>query len=276
MTRKIYGESVKGASHKRSGMPCQDSFRTEEYSDDLAIIAVADGHGSEKSPLSKNGSQMAVNAFCRIMDNYRSNYADSIDDLITYLNRDGAIHFAKEVCEEWQRRVKESFYKKKEFTAPTSEDGATEWTKVYQMYGTTLLGMLVSKTFVFAFQIGDGDIMMVDNDSISPVVESEKILGVETHSLSKTDAWKHAVTSVRKRDADQGMPYMFMMSTDGFANSYTSDDEYKKTCRDYFDMVKEHGFETVCGNLKKWLSETSELGCGDDITVVMSYFSEGE
>ena len=36
-----------------------------------------------------------------------------------------------------------------------------------------------------------------------------------------------------------------------------------------------HGAETVQANLKKWLTETSELGCGDDITVVMAYF-EGE
>ncbi len=35
------------------------------------------------------------------------------------------------------------------------------------------------------------------------------------------------------------------------------------------------GTETVQTNLKKWLTETSELGCGDDITVVMAYF-EGE
>ena len=38
-------------------------------------------------------------------------------------------------------------------------------------------------------------------------------------------------------------------------------------------MIKEHGAEAVQGNLKKWLTETSELGCGDDITVVMGYFT---
>ena len=39
-------------------------------------------------------------------------------------------------------------------------------------------------------------------------------------------------------------------------------------------MIREHGFDTVCGNLGKWLNETSELGCGDDITVVMVYIDE--
>ena len=68
-------------------------------------------------------------------------------------------------------------------------------------------------------------------------------------------------------------PYMYILSTDGFANSYTSDEEYQKTCKDYLQMIQEHGVDTVQANLKNWLTETSELGCGDDITVVMVYFT---
>ena len=199
MARLIFGKSVKGASHIRSGMPCQDSFRIEEISPDLSIIAVADGHGSDKSPKSKNGSMIAVNVFCSVMNNYLQNYADSLDDLVTYLNRDGELRFAQEICEEWQRRVRESYYKTKE-EKPVDEDGNVRWKDVYRLYGTTLLGLLITKTFIFAFQIGDGDIILVDKETISPVVETEKILGTETHSLSKTDAWRSAVTAVRRRN----------------------------------------------------------------------------
>ena len=39
-------------------------------------------------------------------------------------------------------------------------------------------------------------------------------------------------------------------------------------------MIGEHGFEAVKDNLAKWLKETSEYGCGDDVTVVMAYFAE--
>ena len=65
---------------------------------------------------------------------------------------------------------------------------------------------------------------------------------------------------------------MYMLSTDGFANSYLTEDDFAKTCREYFGMIRGHGFEEVCSNLEKWLAETSELGCGDDTTVVMAYF----
>ena len=41
-------------------------------------------------------------------------------------------------------------------------------------------------------------------------------------------------------------------------------------------MIKEHGADVIDANLKSWLSETSEMGCGDDITVLMAYYTEDE
>ena len=271
MARKLYGKSVKGATHVRNGQPLQDSFKIEEISPDLTVIAVADGHGSDKSPKSKNGSQIAVNTFCKVMDRYLVNYAKELDSLVTYLNREGDTKFAQDICDEWQKRVRESYNKSKE-EKTLLENGDVNWKAVYQMYGTTLLGLLITKSFIFAFQIGDGDIVMVDADTISPVVETEKILGTETHSLSKPDAWRNAVTAIRRKNAEEGKPYLCMLSTDGFINSYLSEDEYRKSCRDYHSMIGEHGFEKVSDNVESWLDETSRLGCGDDITLVLAYF----
>ncbi len=270
MARLIFGKSIKGATHVRNGTSCQDSFRIERLSPELSIIAVADGHGSESSPKSKNGSQIAVNVFCSVMKKYLQNYEACLDDFVTYLNREGDLKFAQELCEDWHRRVRESYNKSKE-EKPLDEEGKVIWKDVYRLYGTTLLGLLITKSFIFAFQIGDGDIILVDKETISPVVETEKILGTETHSLSKNDAWKAAVSAVRRRDEDVGTPYLYMLSTDGFVNSYASEEDHKKTCRDYYDLIVEHGFDTVCNNLEKWLTETSQLGCGDDITLVLVY-----
>lgn len=69
---------------------------------------------------------------------------------------------------------------------------------------------------------------------------------------------------------------MFLMSTDGFANSYKNDNEFIKTCNAYFDTVRQHGIKAVKENLKSWLSETSAMGSGDDITVMMAYYSAGD
>ena len=183
------------------------------------------------------------------------------------------MRFAQDICEEWQARVKKSYYKNKE-EGLLDEEGNIKWPAVYSLYGTTLLGILLTDSFVFSFQIGDGDINLVTEDGVFALVEPEKFLGIETHSLSKPDAWRKTVAAIRRRDGEDETSCMYMLSTDGFANSYTSDTEFQTTCRDYLRMLQEHGAGAVQANLKKWLTETSELGCGDDITVVMAYFSK--
>ncbi len=52
MKRYICDGIVKGATHVRNQMPCQDNKRIVEISDKIAIVAVADGHGSSKCPRS--------------------------------------------------------------------------------------------------------------------------------------------------------------------------------------------------------------------------------
>ena len=276
MKRYICEGIVKGATHVINQMPCQDNKKIIKISDEITIIALADGHGSSKCPRSDRGSMIAVNSFYHIMKKYLEIYGEDEEDithLMTFLNREGDVRFAQDVCEEWQARVKQSFYKNK-VEGMTNEDGSIKWPSVFSLYGTTLLGMLITDSFVFSFQIGDGDISAVTKDAVEPLVEPEKFLGTETHSLSKPDAWRKAVTSVHRLEAESRESYMYILSTDGFANSYTSDKEYQKTCRDYLQMLQEYGIDVVQANLKKWLTETSELGCGDDITVVMVYFSK--
>ena len=276
MKRYICDGIVKGATHVRNQMPCQDNKKIVEISDKIAIVAVADGHGSTKCPRSDRGSMIAVNSFYKVMKNYLKAYGgekEEYSSLLTFLNREGDMRFAQDVCEEWQARVKQSFYKNK-VEGMTDADGNIKWSSVFSLYGTTLLGMLITDSFVFSFQIGDGDISIVTRDEVEPLVEPEKFLGIETHSLSRPDAWRKAVSSIHRREIEKEKSYMYILSTDGFANSYASDVEYQKTCKDYLKMIQEHGADTVQLNLKKWLTETSELGCGDDITVVMVYFQK--
>lgn len=270
MARSIYGCSVKGAAHEKNGMPCQDSFHINRNLNDISIVAIADGHGSEKSPKSDRGSAIAVESFNYVMGQYLKSYSRDLGKLVTYLNRDGQIKFAQDICKTWQNRVRREYRSLGEERI-LNEKGRIDWPEVFRLYGTTLLGLLVTKTFVFAFQIGDGDMVLIDKDNISPVVESEKFLGTETHSLSKENAWKRAASSIQKRPETKGKPYLYMLSTDGFINSHASQEDYEKTCREYFQMIVEHGFDKVSSNLENWLRETSDLGCGDDITVVLLY-----
>lgn len=273
MKRYILGEPVQGFSHIHSNMECQDSCKWVELEDGAIVLSVADGHGSKSCPFSKNGSEIAVNAFCTRMAGIYSGYQSDPERLPSYLNHEGSLKFAQDVERDWKASVLQTHLEMKR-EIPLTADGQEDSAAVYRMYGTTLLGLLITPAFVFAFQIGDGDITYVDRQGAQPVVTGDKLLGVESHSLCSADAWKKAVSSVHLRNWDQVLPCVFMLSTDGLSNSFVNDEEFGKTCDQYFGMLNEYGAAVVEDNLKSWLAETSRLGCGDDTTLLMAYFTD--
>ncbi|MCM1181559.1 MAG: protein phosphatase 2C domain-containing protein [Clostridium sp.] len=273
MTRNIFGESVQGASHIRSGKECQDSLKKIEKDEDTVILAVADGHGSDSCPYSKTGSYVAVNVFCKILGDYLDTYAEQPEMLLTFLKREGDTKVAQAIDAEWKRRILKIHANNKREIFLDAE-GNKDKDAIYRLYGSTLIGLVLTKEFLFAFQLGDGDIIKVSETGIQNVIEADKILGTETHSLSKTESWKKAITFIKKQEDEQQLPVMYMLSSDGMANSYKNEDEFKKTCHDYYALLKEHGVKAVSGSLREWLNETSELGCGDDITALFAYYAE--
>jgi len=272
MRRAVFGRSIQGASHIRSGIECQDSYKKVILEDGTIILAVADGHGSKSCPYSSTGSKIAANVFCFIMENLYVSYKESPDQLASYLNREGDTQVSKAIDAEWKRRVVER-HKKNKREIDKLPDGEDDLAGVYKLYGSTLLGLLITRNFVFAYQLGDGDINYVNDSGLEVVVESDKILGVETHSLSRENSWQKAITAVRRITVRDNLPAMFCLSTDGYANSYKSEAEFHATIKDYLSMLEEHGWKAILDNLPGWLAETSEMGCGDDITMLIAYFT---
>lgn len=275
MKQVVFGKSVQGASHIRAETECQDSYKKTICDDGTIILSVADGHGSKSCPYSRTGSRIAVNVFCSVIKNLCDGYVDHPEQLITYLNREGDTRISKAIDTEWKRRVIEAHRKNKR-EIRCLVDGHDDLLSVYKQYGTTLLGLLITKTFVFAFQLGDGDICYANSTGVELVIEPEKMLGVETHSLSRENAWAKAFTVVRRFNVEDELPSMFTLSTDGFANSYKSEADFQATVFDYYEMINKHGVKAVEENLPSWLSETSSMGSGDDITLLIAYFSRSE
>ena len=195
MKRYLYGISVRGASHIRKGTECQDSCRVESLSDSAVVIAAADGHGSESCPFSSVGAKIAAEVFCSSMKEILDSFEGSSYMLRSYLSREGNMKIPESIETEWKRRVMLDHIRSgRDPQIPESDDAAAN--SVYKLYGTTLLGLLITTEFVFAFQIGDGDIVLVSRNGVQYAVESEKILGVETFSLSSAGAWKKSAVSV--------------------------------------------------------------------------------
>lgn len=288
MTPIIIGDSVTGDSHIRHNIERQDSFSIvdgvhkhscsksfmtyyKDLPDNVKIVAVADGHGSSSCPYSKTGSQTAVNVFCDIMAEYAVKYKNNMKELFVTLNREGeTTRISKGIVSEWEKRI----ISVHRMNGRNDSDDLRDNYSIWKKYGTTLLGMMITEDFVFTFQLGDGDITYVDNNKISPVIKGDKILGVETHSISKPDSWKKVLTRVIQLNPVADKPFMYILSTDGWVNSHASETDFQKTCSEYFKIIQEYGTKTVEDNLSAWLSETSKMGCGDDITVVCVYFKQ--
>ncbi len=270
MIQNVFGTSVQGASHIRSGRECQDSLKKVVKDSGTVILAVADGHGSDSCPYSKTGSDAAVNVFCKILGDYLDTYAGQPEMLFTFLKREGDTKLAQEIDAEWKRRILRLHTKSKREIPPEAEQDKKK-EAVCKLYGSTLLGLVLTEDFFFAFQLGDGDIVKVSENGVYHIIEGDKILGTETHSLSKAESWKKAVTLIRKREEKEQLPVMYMLSSDGLSNSYKNDEEFEKTCMDYYLLLREHGAKAVSDQLKTWLQETSELGSGDDITALFVY-----
>ncbi len=267
---QVFGASVQGASHIRNGRECQDSLKKVGKDSGAVILSVADGHGSESCPYSKTGSFAAVNVFCKIMGDYLDTYAGQPEMLFTFLKREGDTKIAQEIEAEWKRRILRLHTRCKR-EIPLNAEGGKDREAVYRLYGSTLLGLVITADFLFAFQLGDGDIVKVSESGVRHVIEADKILGTETYSLSRAEAWKKAITLIRRREENEQQPVMYMLSTDGLSNSYKNDGEFQKTCMDYYALLKEHGVKAVSGQLQTWLQETSEMGSGDDITALFFY-----
>lgn len=252
------GASVTGHLHVRSSLPCQDVHRIRNG--DPLVIAVADGHGSSSCPYSSDGADVAVRAFCDTFDELHHRYGGDLGGLHQFLSRNRDDLIPKKIAQSWLEQVEMRHHERKRVEGFES-----------LLYGTTLVGMVITDTFCFAMQLGDGDILAVGCDgAVSRVIQAERILGTETQSLSSPEAWRHMLSGVHYI-ANGNRPALFMLSTDGLSNSFASDEEFLQTATDYLALLREHGEGVVRENLSAWLTETSEFGCGDDIALVLAF-----
>jgi hypothetical protein len=245
--REVIGSVVEGAIHIRQEKPCQDALFLSTCPT-ITIACVADGHGSNSCPYSDEGSAAAVKIAGEILA--------EMPDLPAHKD----IRLPKLIEQKWKDAVREIHTEKeREFSEPFP----------YILYGTTLLAVAAADDFIFALQIGDGNILMVDKDgNARPVLAVEESVGEDTESLCLTDAWTYIRTQIIPRGKKDG-PMMFLISTDGYANSFAGSSGFLKAGTDFFKLWREEGLHVIEENLPEWLRKSSDKGSGDDIAMAL-------
>jgi len=155
------------------------------------------------------------------------------------------------------------------------KDGESAWKSVennnFLVYGATLLAVLVTESFILYIQLGDGDILEVNSQGeTTRILERDpKLIANETTSLCMNKAWNEFQVHLEPytKGMSRKMPALILVSTDGYSNSFSTDEGFFKIGKDYLNMFKSNSAENVREKIPVFLKETSEKGSGDDITL---------
>ena len=256
MVWDTFDKKIRGVSHEKSGAPCQDDYIVSRNEHGI-IAVVADGHGSKACPYSKDGSRIAAEVV-----------SEMFTDILSCNGANNAYRFIRQNIEDKVLKSIEYGWKSKvaEFHARNGRE-LLDREKLYVLYGTTLLALIVTGVFILAVQLGDGDILSVsDTGETSWIFDKEKI-GTETESLCLKDSWKYIGYKLLPVVDDIKMPVLFTLSTDGYRDSFTEKEGFKAIGKDYLTLLRANGKEYIENMLEEWLYEASR-NSGDDITLV--------
>ena len=280
---KAIAASVRGAAHLRSGLPNQDAVRAELVDTGVppAILAVSDGHGSDKCFRSHIGSQLAVQIAVSVLREFAASQANEAD----------AAKLPAEIVRSWRTAVSD------DFTAnPLPEDYRHESVVAY---GATLVCALLGPDYLLCLQLGDGEILTVveasgrrqpPDNAASPMMgdhreayASRPPVHVELPIAADATLIANETTSLCQPQAEQNFrirfqrfgesppPALILLATDGYPNSFATPEGFRQVATDLLAMLDQDGVEPVAAALPGWLEEASQLGSGDDVSVAILY-----
>jgi hypothetical protein len=263
-----------GESHKEKGLPCQDAVFCKEYKNG-GIIAVADGHGSEKHFRSDSGAALAVDiAFSTIVE---FNSILKVEMKKAGKDRAGAARFSSAAAHEarikqvertvisrWRGAVIEHYAShplngdESGLCAKLNLDGGDENTQV-RFYGATLLAALVKIDFWFVIQIGDGKCVIIDQKGKAsfPALDDEALGFGKTTSLCDSNAAENF------RDVyGLGPVRGVTLATDGVTDSFIPGAYLEFHERFYADFRADA--DRACAGVEKGIGVWAAAGSRDD------------
>ncbi|MBE9013784.1 protein phosphatase 2C domain-containing protein [Pseudanabaenaceae cyanobacterium LEGE 13415] len=273
------GRSIQGASHQRTGLVNQDAIHCESIEigqQHALLMVVSDGHGGQSYFRSHIGANYAVKVAATIVKQSVLG-KDSSRSLKQIQHQ-----LPQQIVEQWRRNVLAHVQQHPITKAEWEKlegiwQGEVSRSQIEQdptiAYGATLLLVVITDRFALYLQIGDGDILCVQPDGTidQPLPPDPRLIANRTISLCTPQVWKEGRFEIV---LDRALPSMILASTDGYANSYATDEDFHQIGADYLRKIRREGFDRVVTNLPIILQETSRRGSGDDVTLGIMYLEE--
>lgn len=288
--RAFHFESI-GASHLKKGTVCQDCSASVE-AEDYRLAVICDGHGGEDYFRSDRGSRMAVQAFCECaqkafstepkkwlrrkaarLKNKARNFADALNACTTQKEIDEQLlWFARSVVSRWNLLVEEDVaqdpFREEELSAVSdkAKAGYEAGENVPKAYGTTVLGVVLTRNFWFGIHIGDGKCVTFDHEgnAAEPIPWDEKCFLNITTSICDGQALQETRCFFSRQ-----RPTAIFVASDGIDDSFAGETQLHNFYRLILTSFASEETEQAQRELAEYLPILSKQGSGDDMSIGM-------
>lgn len=282
----VFNQTVQGHLHILKGKPCEDS--SVSYTapgGKYAIIAVADGHGSESCFRSKTGSSIAATAALEALKKFAEyylvqdetgDYAEAQEFLNSLKSERSKKQLIKQLTDsivsDWYQAVTDDISQHPvteeeiQGAEPDYADLYSRGLKQNHIYGTTLIAGLLMKDHLILLQQGDGrcDVLFADAAIDQPIPWDDRCFDVYTTSMCDDDVDKSirsTIINIREKPV-----VACFMGSDGVEDSFRTMDGTHNFYRQLSIQIVDDP-EKFSEYLKAYLPQFSETGSGDDVSV---------
>jgi len=268
--------SVIGDRHIQENMPCQD-YAITVCEKDVAIAIVCDGHGGKPFFRSDVGAKMAaasavegIRDFISTVDKTPFAGKNSEEMEETEVTKIFSALFSK-ILKLWLEKIRQHIAENPfaESEMQCVPEGYRYLFKNTIMmdsaYGTTLLAYAQCKDYWFAFQIGDGTIMLFNNDACSlPIPADESCHDNITTSMCDPNALDEFRYYI---DGSGTFPSAAFVCTDGMEKCFRTEEALGGYLYNVSQVLRLGGSEVLQEKMENLLPKFSHLTSGDDISI---------
>lgn len=245
----IFGVSVKGASHERKSIVCQDACNYIVINPDLAVISIADGLGSVRFP------EIGASRATAFSVNYIKEHVEKIP-LNENDNNKAISLFFHELIEKTRDHLKEA---------------ATEIDGNFDDMASTLIVIVLNGSTALVAHIGDGAAIVKTGDQFEFLSEPEPSeYSNEVYPLTSKDwenhLWVNHVDNVEAIAVfTDGCQRALLTKKDGIWKPYNDAFAY------LFTWAQEQTDENQANeDIEKFLSNIMSTKSDDDKTLVLA------
>ena len=289
--------SCQGDSHVIANKVCQDASFSD-VSDSMAIAIVCDGHGCERYFRSDIGAQKAIEAtkecissFIREIDEslfigkeFTQKQAITSEAKTKTLTKDTETDKAlrqlfSSIIYRWREKIVQHSIEnpltdeEKNKVLLQYQNDFTRNIGIEKTYGCTLMCYVATKSYWFAFHIGDGKCIAYDIEGnwYEPIPWDDRCFLNKTTSLCDSialDEFRYCYSGTGQ------LPIAIFLGSDGIDDSFGATENTVNFYIQVLKLLVDKSEETAYKSLTETLPQLSKIGSKDDMSVSCVYDEE--